>query len=354
MLPSRPAGIRTPGRPIWSPLVHGLSVSGLMLYHTDPVAFELRYIRDLEAIEDWKKEMYFGSAFQACFEGWVTGGPLPGGRQRKLKALLKDTETKEIEHYPDSKEDILFWSWMAEQYFTKLYLARYPEVNAVQKSERHVAAILTLPSGRKIKLHGYLDGEFSSLKAPKSLLNKTTGIVENKCRADWDEDTVTENIPWDLQTNVYVLLSLLDTGSIPQRVWYQHVRRPGGFSYRGPRKKESETQQDWGKRVLEHISKETTNYHFYRFCHRPTWTGLERFCWGFLYPRLEQFLDWYEWITHPKKGTPEEPLNKVHWFTPYGIYNPFEKGRPEAYRNYRLTGSTAGLVPRRNIDDPEK
>jgi hypothetical protein len=40
----------------------------------DPIACELRYLRDLEAVEPWRKEMSYGSFFQAAVEGYVKEG----------------------------------------------------------------------------------------------------------------------------------------------------------------------------------------------------------------------------------------------------------------------------------------
>ena len=73
----------------------------------------------------------------------------------------------------------------------------------------------------------------------------------------------------------------------------------------------------------------------------PSQTKLEQFCFASLYPILEAFLNWYEFVT-----TESADYNCHHWMTPYGLYNPFVEGTEEKFRNYRLTGSHIGLKSR--------
>ena len=58
-------------RAIWSPVVNGLSLSALEMWLVDRVAFEVSYLRDLEAVEPWNKNMMYGSLIQAGIEGYI-------------------------------------------------------------------------------------------------------------------------------------------------------------------------------------------------------------------------------------------------------------------------------------------
>ena len=40
---------------IWSPIIDGLSLSGLELWLINKVAFELKYIKELEPVQQWNK-----------------------------------------------------------------------------------------------------------------------------------------------------------------------------------------------------------------------------------------------------------------------------------------------------------
>ncbi len=348
LLPFHPSEIlqaEPPMRMIWSPYTHGLSVSSLQLWLVDRVGCELRLLRNRRAIEPWRKETSFGNLFQSCYEGWVKNG-----EQGLLKRQAEEVD-KQIAINPESKDDIAQWAWLAQEMFRKGFLKKYSsEFRSVKRSEEHFKSDFTLPSGRVIRLHGYVDGEYDSMLKSTPLVGGSSGLCENKCRSDWDSDKLIEELPWDLQTNIYTLLYHAKHGKLPGTIWYQHVRRPGGFGFRGPRQKTGESIKDYHKRIVEHMQENLLDdYYFYRFWLRPTMTGLERFCWGCLYPMLESFLDWYEFLVHPDR---DNQVNRHHWFHPYGVYNPFENGRPETFRNYRLTGSTAGL--RRSHPDEER
>lgn len=90
---------------------------------------------------------------------------------------------------------------------------------------------------------------------------------------------------------------------------------------------------------------ENKGYYFFRYLVRPNEEIIDRFLNECLVPILESFLDWYEYMTNPNK---KDVVNRFHWITPYGLYNPFMEGTAEKFRTYRLTGSSLGLRPRIN------
>ncbi len=65
-------------------------------------------------------------------------------------------------------------------------------------------------------------------------------------------------------------------------------------------------------------------------------------------PMLEAFMDWYEYMITPNRSG---VLNRVHWTTPYGLYNPFMEGTQERFRQYRIDGSLEGLRPKVHYRD---
>lgn len=308
---------------IWSPVSNGLSVSGLELFWIDPVAFEVQYLRGLEAVEPWNKNIAYGLLIQAGIEGYIKT------RQSRASAKFIQTEyEKQISKFEDY-DDITWWSKLANHQVST-WISRYSkdlDTYKVSTSEEHHKVLLTLPSQRQILLHGYVDGEGQDI------------FMENKCRSDYDEEKIAREIDMNLQVNMYLLLYKASYGHLPSRIWYQHIRRPGGFGYRGPQQRKTESREEYLKRLAEHINTEQ-DYHFFRYWIRPDEQRFERFLHGCLYPKLESFLDWYSYMTHPNR---KDQVNKYHWMTPYGLYNPFTEGTPERFRNYRLTGSTMGL-----------
>lgn len=312
---------------IWSPHKNGLSVSGLNLWLVDRTAFELQYLRKLEVVEPWNKNLGYGLLMQAGIEGYIKTGTLAGAYQLQHREFENQaTQYAEL-------DEISYWTRIAGHQLTTFidYYASDLQKYGITSSELHHEAEVDLKSGRSIKLHGYIDGEGDGI------------IMENKCRGEWNEDSIVENIDLDLQFNVYCLLQKAATGKLPTYVWYQHIRRPCGFGYKGPRKRTKESDDDFIKRIGEAIN-EDRPYHFYRFLARPDDRRFGRFCKETLFPILEAFLDWYEYMTAENR---DELPNKFHWMQPYGLYDPFLQGTRERFRDYRLTGTTIGLRTRR-------
>lgn len=295
------------------------------MFLIDRTAFELKYLRELEPVEAWNKNTKYGNFIQSGIEGWIKT------RERRGISKFIDNEFRRQIKEHDELEDISWWSQLAFHQvdtFVDLY-AEDIESYQITDSEVHHEAQIELPSGRSLKLHGYIDGEGPSI------------LMENKCRGEWNEESISSEIHLNLQYNVYMLLYLSAYGQLPKQVWYQHLRRPGGFAYSGPRQRKAETREDYRNRIVEHM-KENPDYYFYRHLAVPLSDEVSRFCHTCLYPALEHFLDWYDYMVHPQRS---QQVNKVHWVTPYGLYNPFMEGTEERFRNYRLTGSTRGLRP---------
>lgn len=311
---------------LWSPVQHGLSLSGLELWLVDRVAFEVQYLRNLEVVELWNKNMQYGSLVQAGIEGFIKT------RQTKGAHRFIDLEAEKQMAIWDDLDEIVWWSGLARETvseFIKHYdkdLTKY----GINKSEEHHQLDLSLPSGRTIKIHGYIDG------------HGPDNIMENKCRGDWDVEAIAAEIDRNLQVHYYSLIFKGIHGNLPKFIWYQHIRRPGSFGYRGPQRRTKETREQYRARIVEHMQ-ENKGYYFYRHLIRPSEEVFDRFMAECLIPILEAFLDWYEYMTAPNR---KELENRVHWITPYGLYNPFMEGTPERFRTYRLTGSTLGLRPR--------
>ena len=311
---------------VWCPKRNGLSVSGLEMWLVDRTAFEVNYLRDLEAVEPWNKNTQYGTLVQAGIEGFI--------KTRQQKGAIKFIQTefeKQIQQYEDY-EDILWWTQLAQSQVSTwidLYCKDLDEYGVTESEVNHKID-LTLPSGREITLNGYVDGQGADI------------LMENKCRGEWDAEAIAAEIDLNLQVNMYLLFFKAKFGSLPSRLWYQHIRRPGGFAYAGPRKKAKESPTAYRQRLAEAIN-DNRDYHFYRYWVRPDEERHQRFLHLCMYPILESFLDWYSYMTHPQRN---DEVNKYHWVTPYGLYNPFLEGTQERFRNFRLTGSTLGLRPK--------
>lgn len=321
---------------IWNPITNGLSLSGLELWLINRVAFELKYLKELVPVEEWNKNTGYGQLFQSCIEGFIKTKTIQGSNK------LLELKTKEfLIKYPANHDDIVYYATLAEKQFNifiTLYSKELLKVNFTD-SEKYHKVTIQLPSNRDISLIGYIDGE-----------NSTT-IMENKTRAEWDIDAIVAEIDLNLQYNYYCMIFYAENdGTLPKHVWYQHIRRPGGFGYRGPKQKQLESKAEYLFRLVNYIS-DNKEDHFYRFMSKPSEDRFYRFLFICLYPILESFLDWYEYMILkitplPVNKPADDIINKYHWLTPYGLYNPYLQGTEETFRKYALTGSTAGLIKR--------
>lgn len=319
---------------IWNPATKGLSVSALNLFWINPVAFELKYFQGLEPVEPWNKNTAYGSLIGAGIEGWI--------KRREESAIVGfiDNQMRRDLLKFNEYDDIVWWSQLATAQ-AKVFCSRYSadfDRYKVTRAETKRKETIVLPSGREITLNGYLDGEGKDI------------IFEHKCRGDWNTERIANEIDMDLQYNYYLLLYYTKEGKLPKHVWYQHSRRPSGFGYRGPKKKDTETKDTYLKRLIKYIQ-ENEDDHFYQFMAKPDMGRFQRFLSISLYPKLEQFLDWYDYLTaQPQFQYSLVPgefrHNSLHVMTPYGLYNPYLEGTDENFRHYALTGSTLGLRKR--------
>ena len=316
---------------IWNPPLKGLSVSALNLFWINPVAFELKYFQELEPVEPWNKNTGYGSLIGAGIEGFIKKRT-----HAAIEEFIDRQYRKDIAKF-NEYDDIAWWTELATaqaKLFSNRYASDLTKFN-VTKAETKYKNVITLPSGRFITLSGYLDGEGTDI------------IFEHKCRGNWNTEKVASEIDMDLQYNFYLLLYYTKIGKLPKYVWYQHSRRPSGFGYRGPKKGKNETKQSYLVRLIKYMT-ENEDDHFYQFMGIPNIERFQRFLNISLYPKLEQFLDWYDYMI----GQPHyqrmktERINTLHVMTPYGLYNPYLEGTDENFRHYALTGSTLGLRKR--------
>ena len=309
---------------VWNPIHNGLSLSALELWLVNKVAFELKYFRQLEPVEEWNKNTRYGSLIQAGIEGYIKTSEIRG-----LSKFIQNEFERQIKQHLEAIDDITWWSRLAEHTcneFIVHYAKELKEFNFTKSEARHKVKI-ELPSGREICLSAYIDGE------------NETSIMENKCRADWNPKKIADEIDLNLQYNYYCMLWYAEHDALPEYVWYQHIRRPGGFGYHGPKQKVKESKEEYLKRICEHITDNRDDY-FYRFVGRPKMDTFLRFTHKCLYPILEAFVDWYLYMIHPDR---KNQVNRYHWMTPYGLYNPYLEGTDERFRQFALTGSTVGL-----------
>lgn len=222
-----------------------------------------------------------------------------------------------------------------------------------------------LPSGRIVWLRGKWDSV--------DLILRFIWIKENKTKSEVDAEKLARELPFDLQSMIYVTalilhLQQLPTFELPEQlrghsasklvevvkgIRYNVVRRPlSGMKFsikqkkgRGNAKVGAETTDQFYQRLGTVITENQKEF-FVRFNMEITIAELTNFQMHCLNPVLEQMCDWWESI----EADPFNPwvnangFNKHHYFFPYGTYNPALEGRSGPFDNYLATGDERGLV----------
>ena len=203
----------------------------------------------------------------------------------------------------------------------------------------------TLPSGRVV----WLKGKFDSVDVIHKGPNKGVWLQENKTHSELKDERIERRLRFDLQTGLYLValqsfLKGTETTLPPIRgVRYNCVRRPLGGGKGTIRQKQNETSEEFYGRLQEIIETDVENGehgYFRRWNVEVSPEDVSRFKARLLHPILENLCDWYEWVT---TGDPWRDGNKVHWQTPYGLYNIIVEGGYADVDNYIETGSKVGL-----------
>jgi hypothetical protein len=367
--------------PLWKgPEVDGVTQSLLGAWLFDRERFRLMVVEGLRERERFNHRLEYGNLWHVCEEATA-------GKKDYKKAVL-DYCKKLATKYRDQQVEVEKWYQIClVQYPIYLkYWSQHPDVKARKPifQEEVFDVDVTLPSGRKIKLKGKWDSVDDILSA--------VFIQENKTKGEFEEAQIAAELPNDLQSNFYLtaleydprLAERIRTGKFGVR--YNVVRRPlaggkhsiqqlKGRATKTGLKGAETTEAFYKRRGEQHIAADP-KFFFSRLRMEVTLAELHSFQRRCLFPILEQLLDWWEWIVvdpfdpwrdrravelnpelfwgtadaaNPKAAREEieyenpPKKNRVHWMTPFGIYNPLADGRSTVYDNYIASGDETGL-----------
>lgn len=347
--------------PLWKgPEVDGITQSMLQRFLNCRERFRLKYIEGLTPPDAFHHRLEYGSLWhiceEYCMEDW--------------KGKLHEYVEQLYKRYPLQAEAITKWADVCLVQFPQ-YLAYYAKKSRkVEWIEQEVTfdVVYTLPSSRRVRLRGKRDGVLRKFK-PKRLI-----LRENKTKGDVEEQSLVEQLGFDLQTMFYVVAHNTEFSDRPvYEVEYNVVRRPlsGGKGTIRPLQNVNkgvkspdgkalparpETMPEYYARLGEYIANDPS-YFFMRWDVTLTKDDISVFTQQFLNPILEQLCDWWDWVEavygSGGTGNPFDGLCRLsssrkpyngHWRHPYGVYNVLDKGGSSEYDEYLLTGSEVGLV----------
>jgi hypothetical protein len=302
--------------------------------------FRIRYIEGMGHGDKFFAAIEYGNFWHICEEfyedDWKTK------LQEEVKGCMKK--------YPLQQEEIKKW-WKVCLNTFPIY-RKFWEKHKDDKGQKTLLPEVSfkvpyeLPSGRVVILRGKWDRVVS--------LQKKIWLGEHKSKGTVDEEALSQQLSFDMQTLIYlttldIYMTSLNKPYEIGGVLYNVVRRPlaggkGSIRQRKPTKtKPGETDDEYYGRLSEIIRAEPEEF-FMRWKVDIDRKDLDRFQTNFLNPQLEQLCDWWEWI-EANISDPFANGNKIHWRHPYGIYNPLTTGRGTTDLDaYLLNGNSVGLV----------
>ena len=188
---------------------------------------------------------------------------------------------------------------------------------------------------RKIILNGMRDRLFRMLHptTKKPIL----GVFETKTKSRISEKEINTGLRADLQTLMYLFVTWLEMGEIPQYVKYNIVRRPDGHV---PYRPKHSSVVDYLKLVKDDVAKRP-DFYFSRWGVDVTKAELVSFKTKTFDPLLRRFIAWWDGVKKNPLGKgrfeyPHHSLNLNALTTKYGIADVWELIVNQNYRPYRI------------------
>ena len=344
--------------------VGGVTFSSLSKFLTCRERFRLRYILGWRTVDSFNKSIEYGNLHHCGEEAFAKG-------EDPTKAIV-DHSSKLLEKYPNDSEQIKHWTHVCLKQFPEYtkYWEKHPDVTNRTNifAEKVFKVPVSLPfSGRIV----YLRGKWDSVDLIKGSENPDDDgiyIQENKTKGEIDEDQLVRNLPYDMQSMMYLAAleryarnadrgnhdDELDNYPI-KGVKYNCIKRPlsGGKGsikrlearYSEAKKtfgqllRAEETWEEYYERMASYIREEPQTY-FMRWKTKIERKDVERFESCTLFPILEQVCDWYDWVT---TGNPWRKGNKLHFIYPMGIMNSINEYQEDVYDKMIFNGDTVGL-----------
>ena len=409
---------------VWKgPEVDGVTQSMLQKFLVCRERFRVQTLLGLKAVEGFMHRLEYGNMWHVC-EEWhakigdgreygVVREPRPVVRdqpqtydetlqeigpgemaqtvpqERLWEEALRILCARLCDKYPMQQEQVIHWMRVCKLQFP-IYVRHWAEhpdvVNRVPLFQEQVFSIpFHLPSGRVVRLKGKFDEVNLGVERKEQVI----WLKENKAKGEIDQQALTRQLEFDLQTGTYLSALMADqadpggylasheqSGSPKFKrtarvagVLYNVIRRPlsggkGTISQWKPTKSrpEGETSEQFYERLAGVIGSasgdewgvpDDQNFFFMRWNVGVTREDVERFQHRCLIPLLEDLCHWYDWVreAHERRRSPFEPVKGLrcpHWQHPFGVYNSLNENGSSEYDEFLKTGSTVGL---RKVDD---
>lgn len=355
--------LKTPKRPfpLWKgPEKDGITQSMISKWLVCRERARLEWVEGWKAVDEFNHRIEYGNMWHECEEGFAKEGHTEKGIPYWRKRL-DDYVVKLCEKYPTQKSQIEHWYRVCLCQFP-IYVRWWSEHPDIKNrtpvwQEKTFRVPYKLPTGRIVTLRGKFD---SVDIVQRTKRKREIWLQENKAKGDIDEQSVMEQLHFDLQSGMYLtaLQILQESEEVLQSadltgVRYNVVRRPlsGGkgsiVRHKATKTKPEETKDHYYDVRLKEIIEENCPHFFFRPHAEFSLNDLNKYQREFLNPILTVICDWWDWVGGDGIRKPFEHPSGLHFRSPYGAYNPLQNGRPTQLDYFLKTGNSTGL---RKID----
>lgn len=283
-----------------------------------------------------KFAMDFGTYFHALLEIHAKYPNLDANGILRHYAAKRNTFARRKSYKPDSlsQEDRDIGNVLLNRYLWWFKDTKYKYI----KQEDVFAVPYHVPGYRSIILRGRFD---EIIERPDG----TIWIQENKTKGKIDEFAISNTLPFNLQTMMYVVAAELKYKRTVSGIVYNVIRTP---SHR--KGKQDATYADFLER-LDGIIAADPKHFFLRIEHPVTSSHMDRWKKYTFNPLLISLIQWWEsvkhdpfspWVARNEKGDPithvnldtgeELPLaNPHHWMRPFGVFDNLTIGTGDFY-----------------------
>ena len=284
----------------------------------------------LSFVEGWASAgfspaLIYGLAFHDCLE-WVAKGRSPKTIRWKILNPFYERRAEKLDE--NDKLHLAKLLSLVEVAFKQYvnYWEGYDKNFSYMFSEQPFKVDHVTTTGAVIPLRGRWDAAYIDQ-------DNRFWLMENKTKAQIDEEAIMAALPQDLQTMLYVHALQQSTGRQVAGILYNVARRPL------LRQKKNETVEEFTWRVEDDIVPRP-DYYFMRWKVELLQDDIVNWVDRTLNPILDQVGLWWESI----KENPFEPWDSpLHFQNPSALFTKYGRSR---YFNLLTRGSTEGLYRR--------
>lgn len=289
-------------------LEDGITFSALSKWLDCREQFTLQWIYGLSP-KSISIPLEFGSLFHSALEHQFEGDPyeiidkvIRKYKEERLKTITSSSQK-------DSLEYVIGLARITYPMYCEYWNADDKKINWIKREQKFAVPHIVDVNGepREILLRGMIDGLYQ--------VRNKFGVFETKTKDKISEYEIQTALHSDMQTMMYCFAAKLLTGSYPNQIKYNIVRRTSKYW------KKNHTLHDYLGEVLQDI-KDRKDFYFMRFTVDVYQDEIEDFVENTLNPILRLFIQWWDSV---KKNVDERFNSPYHFLNSNALVGKYGK-----------------------------